>query len=155
MDPQLLTGFFKQTGKIHAPAPRGPGLPKHDPTVKQTVASVLQLPIISVRRSLDNLSCSVVLDLDDPKVSQYCGFFLLGCRESKKLRTCSKLCNANPVFEVISASCTFILPNGDNLCSSFSSCIHSFQALLMLELFSFFLINIFVACLMDKSSPDF
>ena len=77
MDPQLLTGFFKQTGssapgrKMHAPAPHGPGLPKHDPSVKQTVVSVLQLPIISVRRFLDNLSCSVVLDLDDPKVSQY------------------------------------------------------------------------------------
>ena len=62
----------------------------------------------------------MVLDLDDPKVSQYSGgFFLLGCRESKKLSSCSKLCNANPVFEVKSASCIFILPNGDKLCPIF------------------------------------
>ena len=46
----------------------------------------------------------MVLDLDDPKVSQYSGFFLVGCRESKKLSSCSKLCNVNPVFEVKSAS---------------------------------------------------
>ena len=83
---------------LHAPAPHGPGLPKHDLSVKQTVVSVLQLPIISVRRFLDNLSCSVVLDLDDPKVSQYSGFFLLGCRESKKLSSCSKLCTGQPRY---------------------------------------------------------
>ena len=87
IDPCLLTGFFRHTGfsypgkKIHDPAPQGPGLPKHEPSVKHIVVSTPQLRISSVIICLDMIPCSVVLDLDDHNVLQYSGVSLLGCSE--------------------------------------------------------------------------
>ena len=53
IDPLLLTGCLSMIGSTapgtnrHAPAPQGPGLPRHEPSVKPAAVSASQWPIRS------------------------------------------------------------------------------------------------------------
>ena len=84
IDPLLLTGCLSMIGSTvpgtnrHAPAPQGPGLPRHGPSVNPTVVSASQLPMRSSIISLDNFSCCAFLDFDDPRSCQYSGDFFVG-----------------------------------------------------------------------------
>ena len=53
--------------------PHGPGLPKHEPSVKATAVSRSHVSNSPSIISLDSISCSPDLDLDDPKQFQYSG----------------------------------------------------------------------------------
>ena len=83
IDPLLLTSCLSMIGSTapgmnrHAPAPQGPGLPWHEPSVKPTAVSASQLPIRSSIISLDNFSCCAFLDFDEPRLCQYSGDFFL------------------------------------------------------------------------------
>ena len=81
IDPLLLTSCLSMIGSTapgtnrHAPAPQGPGLPRHEPSVKPTAVSASQLPIRSTIISLDNYSCCAFLDFDEPRICHYSGDF--------------------------------------------------------------------------------
>ena len=156
MDPYELTGYFRSIGSvcprrwIHAPAPQGPGFPKQDPSVNAMAVFSLQFSMIVAIISLDRASCVLDLVLDDPKFCQYSGLRLLGWSESVNVNSFSRLCRAIPVFEIISATCKFIFPNGDILCSVVSESINLSQLLLIYESSSF--VIILAACLTASSS---
>ena len=88
IDPRLLTGCFNRIGsvlsgmKTQAPAPHGPGFPRHDPSVNATAVVMSHLSSNPPITSRDSDSCSADLDLDDPKQFQYSGLDLHGCRHS-------------------------------------------------------------------------
>ena len=98
--PLLLTGCFSMTGSVdpginkYAPAPQDPGFPRQEPSVKRTAASVSHFSTRQSISSLDNFSCSAVLDFDEPKVCQNWSDTRLHpkfglCSESKSLCKCN------------------------------------------------------------------
>ena len=84
IDPLLLTGCLSMIGSTvpgtnkRAPAPQGPGLPRHEPSVNPTAVSASQLPMRSSIISLDNFSYCTFLDFVDPRLCQYSGDFFVG-----------------------------------------------------------------------------
>ena len=77
----LKTELFNRIGSWWggyntAPAPHGPGLVRHEPSVKANV--VLSGDFIMSRTiSLPNSACSTVPDFEDPSQLQYCGMCLV------------------------------------------------------------------------------
>ena len=97
IDPLQLTSCLRNVGSVlsgkntQAPAPHGPGFPKHEPSVKATAVSRSHGSNSPSIISLDSISCSPDLDLDDPKQFQYSGLDLDGCKDSWYANSFSRL----------------------------------------------------------------
>ena len=59
--------------KMIAPAPQGPGLGRHGPSVKANVVSGGASIVRPISTSLPSVSWSLDLDFDDPSLLQYSG----------------------------------------------------------------------------------
>ena len=112
VEPLLLTGCLSMIGSTdpginrHAPAPQGPGFPSQEPSVNPTAVSVSHLSISPSIIYLDSFCCSAVLVFDEPRVCLYSVDIFVGCRDSRKLNSFSKLCREMSVFVDTSATCT-------------------------------------------------
>ena len=110
IEPLLLTGCLSMIGSTdpginrHAPAPQGPEFPRQELSVNPTAISVSHLSMSPSIISLDNFSCSAVLDFDEPRFCQYSGDLFVGCRDSRELNSFSKLCREMSVLVDISAT---------------------------------------------------
>ena len=110
IEPLLLTGCLNMIGSTdpginrHTPAPQGPGFPRQEPSVNPTAVFVSYLSKSPSIISLDSFSCSAVLVFDEPRFCHYSGDLFVGCRDSRKLNSFSKLCREMSVLVDISAT---------------------------------------------------
>ena len=125
MDALLDTGFLSSIVllplKMTAPAPQGPGLLIHDPSVKDNIEFCGRLAILSNTIYFPDSACLVDLFFDEPRWRQYSGGDIEGNRPLNRKHGSMRFTSILVRF-FISLAWSSILLNGETIESGVSFC---------------------------------